>query len=492
MKFSLLFLLAACGTSTPTTTTINGKVLKWSGKPEGGINVVLLDMAKKMQTAVSDPNGAFAIANVQAPYQISVVPTLGSGIVPMSYDNTSINNPILVIRKNAFAVSTPPGFQNECAPTPTNGKLRVELSQPVGANNTGELVFIAPGIDYTATRSYKSLILPAGSSIYDLPISFDTDMCYNQLTGTAVYIERNTGGTIVGRGAQTGVNVFPGTTTKLNNDPDASFSKLAVLAATPSTLAGTLSFPSGLGAADITAYLRVEYDTPAGRISKVAGNLALGTRTAYFPLLTKSLTNASNTWDLGIENFGANSKLQYRVQATGSSGGTKISFEWSDVLAAGASGVGLNLPSLNGTQQPSGNLQLSASSPFRAPNGNITPEFSASLSQSSSCNEGAGYANNYVLGFASANAIWLGSSNDEKVVLPDTNEPARISFDTPYTFYAINALCVRDANTSNTSDKLLDGRGIQRNFYTDAAIFEPEFIRNGVWNVTGSNFQYSK
>lgn len=474
-----------------TGVTVNGTVLKWSGKAEGGVNITILDAAGSLKSTASAPDGTFTVTNVVTPYQVSAVPTLGTGIVPLSNDKTTITNPIIVVRKNAFALGTPPGFQNECTPVPLDGTLRAELNQPVGVGNTGEVVYIAPGIDYRPTFSNAKLSLLAGSTIFNVPIKFDLDMCYNDLIGTVVYIERNAGGTIVAKAALANVPIFPNTITKLNADVDAFAPKLSVQTSNSNTLNGTATFPSGIITANVSAYLRVEYTIPPGKISKIAPLVNLGVRTAYYPLETKTINNAGSAtnWQLAVEDFGNASGLKYRAGVLGAVAG-KGTASWSEILAPGASAVSLNMPSISGTEQPNGNLQLSPTSPFRAPGGNIIPEFRVAVVQNTGCSEGVNFLNNYIAGYTGASALWLGSSDDQKVTLPDTNEPARIGFTTNYTNVALNALCVRDANTTNVSDKVLDGRGIQRNFYTDAALTNPDFIRAGVFNITTTPFRF--
>lgn len=474
-----------------TGVTVNGTVLKWSGKAEGGVNITILDAAGSLKSTASAPDGTFTVLNVVTPYQVSAVPTLGTGIVPLSNDKTTITNPIIIVRKNAFAIDTPPGFQNECTPVPLDGTLRAELNQPVGIGNTGEVVYIAPGIDYRPTKSFATLTQGVGSTVYNVPVKFDLDMCYNDLIGTVVYIERNAGGTIVAKAALANVPIFPNTITKLNGDVDAFAPKLSVQTSNSNTLNGTATFPSGVITASVSAFLRVEYTIPPGKISKIAPLVNLGVRTAYYPIETKTINNAGSAtnWQLAVEDFGAASGLKYRAGVLGIAAlkGTRA---WSEILSPGASAVALNMPSISGTEQPNGNLQLPPNSPFRAPGGNIIPEFRVAVVQNTGCSEGNNFLNNYIAGFTGASALWLGSSDDQKVTLPDTNEPARIGFTTDYVNYALNALCIRDANSTNVSDKVLDGRGIQRNFYTDAALTNPDFIRAGVFNITTTAFRF--
>ncbi len=473
--------------------TVNGTVLKWSGKPEGGVNITIVDAGGNIRNSASDPDGKFTVQNVVTPYQLSAIPALGTGIVPLSNDKVTITNPIVVVRKNAFALATPPGFQNECTPAPANGQLRVELSQPVGLNNTGQVVYIAPGINYRPTESFATLTLPAGSSVFNIAVPFDLDMCYNDLIGTVVYVERNAGGTIVAKGVRANVPIFPNSLTKLNSDVDAlPGGKLSVATANSTTLTGTATFPSGIVQSTVTAWLRVEYNIPVGKVSKLAPTLALGLRTAYFPLTQKTITNSGSVtnWDLDIENYGAPSGLKYRASSLGTVAG-KGTVAWSEVIdTTGAGGIALNKPSISGTEQPNGILVLPPASPFRAPGGNVIPEFRVAVVQNTGCSEGNNFLNNYIAGYTGAGALWLGSSDDQRVTLPDTNEPARIGFNTPYTNFALNSLCVREANVTNVADKVLDGRGIQRNFYTDAALTNPDFIRAGVFNINPTNFEF--
>jgi hypothetical protein len=309
-----------------------------------------------------------------------------------------------------------------------------------------------------------------------------------------VYIERNAGGTIVAKGVRANVPVFPNTVTKLNSDPDAlPGGKLSVATANSTTLTGTATFPSGIVQSEVTAWLRVEYNIPAGKVSKIAPSLALGLRTAYYPLTKKIITNsgAVTNWDLDIENYGAPSGLKYRASSLGTVG-SKGTVAWSEVIdTTGAGNIALNKPSISGTEQPNGILVLPVNSPFRAPGGNIIPEFRVAVVQNTGCSEGANFLNNYIAGYTGPSALWLGSSDDQRVTLPDTNEPARIGFNTDYTNFALNALCIREANATNVADKVLDGRSIQRNFYTDAALTNPDFIRAGVFNINPTTFRFN-
>ncbi len=485
--------------ATASGVTVSGTVYKWSGKAEGGVNITIVGADKAIckdpvsgASPVSDPDGKFTCANVITPYQITAVPVIGSGEIPESYDNVKISNPVLVVRKNAFAASTPPGFDNECTPVPPNGKLKVILSQPVGVGNTGTVVFIAPGINYVPTQSNKSLTLGAGQDTFNLSVPFDKDMCYDDLTGTVVYIERTAGNTIIAKGARSDIRVFPNQETALDGTATA-FPKLEVTTSNSATMAGTATFPTGLISQQVTTYLRVDYTIPVGKLSKIAPLVNLGKRQAYYALSTKILSNTSTstTWDLPTEVFSSAAKLTYRAGFIGfAAGTTKKTSAWSDIVLPDATSIPLNAPSISGTQQPSGELSLPPTSPFRAPNGNIIPDFIVASIQNTGCTEGNNFLNNYIPGFVGATSIWLGNTFDPTIQLPDTNEPARIAFNTAYQNFALNGLCVRDATQTTSSDTILDGRAVQRNFYTDAALEEPDVIRSAVWNINPTGFKY--
>jgi hypothetical protein len=489
--------------TSPQATGINvaGKVLKWSGKPEGGVNIIIIganglickDPVSQAQP-VSAPDGTFSCNNVVAPYQLTAVPVNGTSITPLSYDNVSINNPIVVVRKNSFAASTNPGFDNECTPVPNDGILRVKLNQDVPATRTGEVVYIAPGIDYEPTRSYASLSLAGGAGVntFTINVPFDKDMCYDDLIGSVVYIERSAGGTIIAKGGRSDIRIFPGQTTALDSTPN-NFPILEVTTSNSATMSGTATFPSGLITQFVTTYLRVEYTIPLGKLSKIAPEINLGKRTAYFPLSSKPISNTSTStaWDLPTEVYASSVKVSYRAGFEGfAAGGNKYTAAWSDVVEPGASNIALNAPSISGTQQPNGQLQLPATSPLRAPNGNLIPDFLVASIQNTGCSEGNNFLNNYVAGFEQGTSQWLGNTFDPTVRLPDTNEPARIGFNVTYDGYALNGLCVREATQTTSADKILDGRAIQRNFYTDAALREPDVIRSAVWNVENNTFRY--
>ena len=470
---------------------VNGTVLQWNGKALNGTVITVVDAKGKSRNTTSAPDGAFSIF-LSPPYQITAVPSLGTNLVPMSYDNTTITNPVIVLRKNTFTLDTSPGFDNDCTPIASDGMLHVELSQPVSVGNTGEVVYIAPGIDYRPTFSYAHLTQGAGATLYDIPVKFDKETCYDSLIGTVVYIERSPSGTIFAKAALASVPIFPNTITKLNSDVDAFAPKLNLLTSNAFTIDGTTTLPGGVSSATVTAYLRVEYNIPLGRISKIAPNINLGLRTAYYPFNIKTINNSgtSTSWQIPYEFFGMASGLQYRVSVLGTvfERGT---IAWSDVLPAiGNLTVDLNPPSFGQVLNPAGALTLPVNSGFRAPNGNIIPEIIGQVVQNAGCSGGNNFLNNYIFGLLGTSALWLGSSNDQKIMLPDTNEPARIIENVDYTNIALNALCIREANTTNVSDKVLDGRSIQRNFYTDAALTNPDFVGAGSYNLTRIPFRF--
>jgi hypothetical protein len=486
--------------------TISGTVVKWTGKPLQ-VNITVKD-SSGTKTTTSNGQGKFTLANVSTPYEINAVPTAGSGIVPLGYARVTTATPTIVLRKDAFAADTAPGFQNECTPVPVDGRIKTTFSQAVGASNTGRLYYIAPGISYRPTESYAiSPVLPAGTNNYTLSVPFDKDVCYDKLVGSVVYIERNQFGTIVAKGNEDNVNVRPNLDTLLDGS-NASSPVLSIRNSNSADFRGTLtSFPSNTTVAKVNAYMRVEYETTrsqdgAKKLVQAYAPIVLDDLldqndiTADYGFEGLQISNASPSFTLPIENFSDASKVQYRVGAfTRPDDKTnKLVWMWSDVLkGSGAAGINLALPSLSGTQRPSGDTKYLPI--FQGPNAEVLPIFESAEVQSDTFTEGLG--NIYYAGFVGGTQNWLGATSPvankpiEYQLVP-MNEPARNSLNQTYFNFALNSLDVREAAASknDSADKVLDGRSIHRNMFTDAAATEPDLLRGGAWNIVPTAYKF--
>jgi hypothetical protein len=488
------------------TITINGTVLKWTGKPLQ-VNITVKD-SSGTKTTTSNGQGKFTLANVSTPYEINAVPTAGSGIVPLGYARVTTASPIIVLRKDAFAADTAPGFQNECTPIPVDGRIKAVFSQAVGASNTARLYYIAPGIDYRPTESYAiSPELPAGTTNYTLSVKFDKDMCYDKLLGSVVYIERNAFGTIVAKGNEDNVSVRPNLDTLLDGS-NASSPVLSIRNSNSADFRGTItSFPSNTTVAKVNAFMRVEYETTRSQdgVKKLVqayapivldDGLDQNDITADYGYTGLQISNAAPNFTLPIENFSDASKVQYRVGAfTRPDDKTnKLVWMWSDVQkGSGAAGINLALPSLSGTQRPSGDTKYLPI--FQGPNAEVLPIFESAEVQSDTMTEGLG--NLYYAGFVGGSQTWLGATSPiankpiEYQLVP-MNEPARNSLNQTYFNFALNALDVREAAASknDSADKVLDGRAIHRNMFTDSAATEPDLLRGGAWNIVPTPYKF--
>jgi hypothetical protein len=444
---SLLFTLAACGGGStgetkpppgPTTITVAGKVLKWTGKPLQGVPVFIGDAAGSKPQVLTGADGSFSVAGVQTPYIISAVPAADGTILPISYDKVTIANPQLVVASAGFT----PNFQADCDPLPADAALPVSFPA-VGAGNTAKVYFLAKGIDYRPSQSRViSNDVPAGSFNTTLTVPFDKNLCQSQLSGKLVYLERDAAGTIVKKGSKD-VSVLPG------NPPGAPATAISTGTAAGGSLKGSVQLPQGLAAANISVYMKI----------------GTGPDSVYAQLADPSgITGANPNFDLAIPDLSADG-IGFRVLAVGNS-----QWAWSDAQTGPASGIAIALPGNSATVTPNGDT----------PGGNVTPTFSY--------NPVSG-VNFYYTFMVNPNDFWTGGTPQTSIKLPVLSAPARIAINTAYDWYPITAINLRDASATNGSDKLLDGRAIKHSYTGANALGEPDLVAAGVLATTLTSFK---
>jgi hypothetical protein len=443
----LLFTLAACGGGStgetkpppgPTTITVAGKVLKWTGKPLQGVPVFISDAVGSKPQVLTGTDGSFSVTGVQTPYIISAVPAAGSNILPISYDKVTIANPQLVVANVGFM----PQFQADCDPLPSDAALPVSFP-PVGANNTAVVYFLAKGIDYRPSNSnVKSTGIPAGSTLSTLTVPFDKNLCQDKLSGKLVYLERDAAGTIVKKGSKD-ISVLPG------NLPSAPATAISTGTAAGGSLKGSVQLPQGLAAANVNVYMKI----------------GTGPDSVYAPLGdASSVTGAIPNFDLAIPDLSADG-ISFRVLAIGN-----VQWAWSDAQTGPASGIAITLPGNSATVTPNGDT----------PGGNVTPTFSY--------NPVSG-VNFYYTFMTNPNDFWTGGTPQTSIKLPVLSAPARIAINTAYDWYPITAINLRDASATNGSDKLLDGRAIKHSYIGGDALTDPDLVAAGVLASTLTPFK---
>jgi hypothetical protein len=443
----LLFALVACGGGStggttpppgPTTITVAGKVLKWTGKPLQGVPVFISDAAGSKPQVLTGTDGSFSVTGVQTPYIISAVPAAGGNILPISYDKVTVANPQLVVTNTGFT----PQFQADCDPLPSDASLPVSFP-PVGAGNTALVYFLAKGIDYRPSNSsVKSTGIPAGSTLSTLTVSFDKNLCQDKLSGKLVYLERDAAGTIVKKGSKD-VSVLPG------NPPGAPATAIGTGTAAGGSLKGSVQLPQGLAAANVSVYMKI----------------GTGPDSVYAQLGDpSSITGANPDFDLAIPDLSADG-ISFRIVAIGN-----FQWAWSDAQTGPASGISIALPGNSAPVTPNGDT----------PGGNVTPTFSYNLVS------GVNFYYTYMVG---TNDVWTGGTPQTSIKLPVLSAPARIAINTAYDWAPLTAINLRDASATNGSDKLLDGRAIKHSYIGSSALGEPDLVAAGVLGSTSTPFK---
>ncbi len=418
---------------TPTTITVNGKVLNFDGSAATGVNVQIDDSTGAISAAISDGTGSFSMSNIKTPYTLSVVPPAGTN-APQTWTGVNRANPTVVV--NPFA--GPSAF----CPSPAPGALTVNFASPVTAGNAAAVAFVATGISHFELNSNVNSTAVAGATTITLPVAFDTSLCQTTVTGKVIYLETDASLNII-RTASTDATVTTGNTTTV-----------AITQQTASTksLKGTVTFPAGTTTA--TAFM----------VAKVGG-----ASVAFFGI-PKTVTSTTPTYEFAAPEIDG-VELRSLVFA-GAIGGT-IVWRYSDVISTLPATANVSLPSVGATVQPSGAIGT-----------NSTPTFSYTAVSD---------VNLYTTQLANVGGAltqWIGSTSTTSIKIPSLPAPARLdigSVGTPNQFqWFISAVKVR---AGGDSDTLLDGRQVKKlylgGFFT---ILNPDIISGGSINATATNF----
>lgn len=424
------------------TITVSGRVLKFNGDPASGISVQIDDAAGvSLRTltadvgplAATDPGGNFSFAGVTPPYTLSVVPPVGEE-VPQTWANVTRPDPIVVI--NPFS-----GAATFC-PTPAPGTLNVTLTNPVGAGNTGRVLLVAEGISHLELASnVTSVSMPPGATAVTLTVPFDPSLCQPVINGRIIYLERNVSGAVVNTGT---ANVSVATGNTVN-------AQVTVLTGTTRSITGNVNFP--VGTADGLVYL----------VLKVGG--------ASIMIDAQLVTTVDPDYDIAAPELPG---VEYRTMVlSGALAGLQIQWAHSGILTLPALDTDLQIPSLGETIAPAGAI-----------GNNTTPDFRFVQITGTNLN----YA--YVLG-GPAGSLWLGASQATTIPLPaGLPAPARLTAGTliaphNYAWAPLNSLRIRDGGDSDT---MLDGRQVKKLYFGLFALFNPDVIGAGSYNLNPTYF----
>jgi hypothetical protein len=430
----------AAGPPPPTTITVDGDVLKFNGDPASGINVQIDDAAGLTVSTLgpafdaTDPSGRFSFSGITPPYTLSVIPpTLNE--IPQTWTDVTRTDPTVVI--NPFT-----GAATFC-PTPAAGTIDVTLTTTVGAGNTGRVLFLAEGISHLEMLSNViSAVMPAGSNAVTLSVPFDASLCQTVISGKLVYLERNVSGAIVNTGTAD-VTVPTG---------NVVASQITVLTGTTRSVSGNVNFPVGTTTGTVFLVLKVDG--------------------ASLDIEAQDVSIADPDYDIAAPELPG---VQYRVLAlAGSFVGSQIQWTYSDVLTLPAFGVNLQLPSLGETISPAGSIGL-----------DTTPEFRYVQITGTNLNYAYVQDNPYT-----GTVEWIGATQETSITLPVLPAPARLTAGTAaapnyYTWAPLNSIHVRDGGDADT---MLDGRQVKKLYFGLFAVFNPDVIASGSFNLNGTVF----
>jgi hypothetical protein len=466
-------------TINPTITTgitVSGKVFQWNNKAFDDVNIFITDSTgTNLPDTQSGVDGTFSVPNVVAPYTISAVPAPGTGVSPISYDKVSTATPNLVLTKAGYLTGARPGFNpdpgtglNEnCIPLRQDATMSVELTSIVPVGSTATAIFFGEGISFRPTKSTASANIAGGTKTVTFPVPFDQEFCKNVIDGKLLVIEVDAGGVIQKKGFRD-VSVITGNATCVGtcnpgvtgtNTPTLNLNQSAGLSFT-----GNVEFPQGANDAtsNVIAYIRFQKlptDVPS-----------------YFPLKTDSVTRADPNYNTGVIDL-TTEGLSYRLQATVvDTAGLATSWANSPIFTTPQAGVVLNYPSFGGTTTPFGNVA----------DGDVTPEFrQGTVSQ----------MNTYFRFFLTAGAqeLWLGGSPLTSMTLPVLPDPARLTLQKKYSWFALNALKLADVSATNNGSNVALGNiatgglprpyNVLRNLYGSNAVTELDLINSGSFNI---------
>lgn len=423
-----------------TTITVAGHVRKFNGDPASGINVQIDDAAGLTLSTLArefdatDPSGAFTIVGVTPPYTLSVIPPVGNE-VPQTWTNVTRTDPTVVI--NPFT-----GAATFCA-TPAPATVNVTLTNPVGAGNTGQVILVAEGIDNLELGSnVVSPLMAPGANFVALNVPFDTALCQTVIAGKLVYLERNVSGAVVNTGTAD-VSVATG---------NVGAAQITVLTGTTRSITGNVNFP--VGTTNGLVYL----------VLKVQG--------ASVAIDAQAVSTVDPNYDIAAPELPG---VQYRSLAlAGSFVGTQIQWAYSEVLTLPALNVNLQLPSLGETIAPAGSI-----------GNDVTPEFR--FVQITGTNLNYAYFEDNPF---SGGVQWIGATQGTSITLPQLPAPARLTAGTAlvpnnYLWAPLNSLAVR---AGGDADTMLDGRQVKKLYFGLFALFNPDVIGAGSYNLNPTAF----
>jgi predicted small lipoprotein YifL len=416
----------------PSTITVNGRVVRFDGRPVNGVEVQIVDADDNVIVAGgggigtlvnTGADGTFSLAGVVPPYHLSVVPAPAALETPQTWANVTRSDPTLVITPVAGA----PSF---CVRT--DATLNVTMLDPVDAANDAYVYYIGEGISHLETLSYvRSSLMNPGENFRSLAVPFDLALCQDTIDGRIVYIERNASGGIERIGTRE-IQVRSG---------NPASTTITVNTTTTQSLTGSVVLPSG---------------TVSGLVFLVAFH---GDAGALIELQT--VVPGDLDFDFAVATIPG---ITYRVWAlVGDIMGDKLQWAYSDLLQPGDTGVTLSIPSLGQATNPQGSGWTS------------TPTFEFTQITGTNLN----YV--YVIGAASE---WLGATTERRIRIPVLPEPANLPAGTMISpnWYAWAPLNSVDVRAGGDSDTMLDGRQIKKLHFGDGAFFNPSAIRAGSYN----------
>ena len=292
----LLALVSGCSSDSdsPTgssTITVSGRVVDGQRRPVPNAPVVITGLP----AVTSNANGAFSIAGVTPPYDITVV--ISSTKLGITYRGLTRSDPTLV---NLFSSS--PATNNATI----SGTVSGGAGYPLPANHTSSVVYVSPEASGGSTPS-------SGTGTYSLNLSWDG---ISTTTGTLHALQWETSGTGMplaykGYATKAGVIVSNGGSFPNQNLPMASV--------TSGTISGTITVPGTV--------------TLAAKVLSLAfsstRSISLGSESGAAAAFTYTVPNVTGTTiTLGALGSGA--------------GGQAIASKTG--ILVGASGVALTLP----------------------------------------------------------------------------------------------------------------------------------------------------
>lgn len=220
----LLALVPGCSkdsdssTGSSATITVSGKVVSALLRPVANAPVVITGLP----ATTSDANGAFTIAGVTTPYEITVV--ISATKLGITYRGLTRSDPTLV-----------DFFSSPAAPNSATitGTVSGGAGYPLPANHASSVVFVSTEASGGATPN-------SGSGAYTLNLGWDGSATINGALH-ALQLETNAAGmpqTFKGYATKTGVTVSAGGTFASQN--------LALTSITAGTISGTITVPATL------------------------------------------------------------------------------------------------------------------------------------------------------------------------------------------------------------------------------------------------------